>query len=110
MEALLTDTTLFAKALITWTPTTFYVAAAIIQTVVFLAGFRILGVDPEHNTFVGALLGAAIANIVAFFLRDAGLFGILAAGAVHFGLLVAISSGEVLKSVWSSRCGWLSMG
>jgi hypothetical protein len=100
MEALLTDTTLFAKALITWTPTTFYVAAAIIQTGIFLGGFHLLGVDPEHNTFVGALLGAAIANIVAFFLRDAGLFGILAAGAVHFGMLVAISSGEVLKSVF----------
>ncbi|MGM0558308.1 MAG: hypothetical protein ACQEVA_18130 [Myxococcota bacterium] len=100
MEALLTDTTLFAKALITWTPTTFYVAAAIIQTVVFLVGFRLLGVDPEHNTFVGALLAAAIANIVAFFLRDAGLFGILTTGAVHFGLLVAVSSGEVLKSVF----------
>jgi hypothetical protein len=99
MDTLLAQFPLVAEALITWTPTTFYVAAAIIQTIVFLAGFHLLGVDPEHNTFVGALLGAAIANIVAFFLRDAGLFGILAAGAVHFGLLVAISSGEVLKSV-----------
>lgn len=98
MEAFFAHTIL-SEALITWTPVTFYVAAAIIQTLVFLGGFRLLGVDPEHNTFIGALLAAAIANIVAYFLRDAGLFGILATGAVHFGLLVAISSGEVLKAV-----------
>lgn len=99
MEALLTDVPLLAKAVITWTPVTFYVAAGILHTIIFLVGYRLLGVDPEHNTFVGALLGAAIANIVAYFLRDAGLFGILTSGAVHFGILVAISSGEVLKSV-----------
>lgn len=99
MDILFTHATLLSEALITWTPVTFYVAAAILQTIVFLGGFHLLGVDPEHNTFIGALLGAGIANVVAFFLRDAGLFGILATGAVHFGLLVAISSGEVLKSV-----------
>lgn len=99
MESLLTQSVIFAEALITWTPVTFYVAAGIIHTIVILAGFHLLGVDPEHNTFVGAILGAAVANIIAFFLRDAGLFGILASGAVLFGLLVAISSGEVLKSV-----------
>ncbi len=99
MEALLTDAPLLAKAMITWTPVTFYVAAGILHTIIFLVGFRLLGVDPEHNTFVGALLGAAIANIVAYFMRDAGLAGILTSGAVHFAILVAISSGEVLKSV-----------
>ena len=87
-----------AEALITWTPLTFYIAAAIVHTILFLVGFRLAGVDPEHNTFVGAVLAAGIANGTAYFLRDFGLFGILASGAVHFAMLVAITSGEVLKS------------
>lgn len=83
---------------IDWTPKTFYIAAGIVHAILILVGFRLLGVDPENNTFVGALIAAAIGNVAAFFLRDAGLFGILASGTIHFGLLVAITSGEVLKA------------
>lgn len=93
------DFPVLAKAAITWTPRTFYIAAAIAHTLVFLLGFKLLQTDPEHNTFVGAVFGAAIANLAAFALKGFGLFGVLGAGAVFFAILVAISSGEVLKSV-----------
>ncbi len=88
-----------AEAAITWTPKTFYIAAAITHTIVYLLGYKLLQTDPEHNTFIGAVIGAAIANFAAFALRDFGLFGILGAGAIHFAILCAISSGEILKSV-----------
>ena len=93
------NTPLLAEAAITWTPATFYVAAGIVHVIVYLLVYRILQTDPEHNTFVGAVFAAAIANAAAYFLRDAGLFGILAAGSIHFALLVGISSGEVVKSL-----------
>lgn len=90
--------TLLAEAAITWTPLTFYVAMGILHTILILFGYRAMGVDTEHNTFIGALIAAVIINVGAYFLRDGGVIGIMAAGALIFGLLVAVTSGEVGKS------------
>jgi hypothetical protein len=88
-----------AEAAITWTPSTFYIAAAIVHVFVYLIGFKVLQTDPEHNTFVGAVIAAVVSNFATFVLRDFGLFGILGAGALHFVMLVAITSGEAVKSL-----------
>ncbi len=88
-----------AEAAITWTPKTFYIASAIVHVIVYLVGFKLLQTDPEHNTFVGAVIAAVIANFATYALRSYGLFGILGAGAIHFTLLVAITSGEAVKSL-----------
>jgi hypothetical protein len=88
-----------AKAAITWTPATFYVASGIVHTLVILLAYKLLHVDPEHNTFAGALIGAAVGNGAVFFLSGFGLFGVLGAGAIYFAILCAISSGEVAKSL-----------
>jgi|GEM_PF-2357466 len=88
-----------AKAAITWTPVTFYVVATVIHTLMILLLFKVLHVDPEHNSFIGALIAALIGNAAVFFLRDFGLFGNLGAAAIYFATLAAVSSGEVLKSL-----------
>lgn len=93
------NTPVLAEAAITWTPKTFYIAAAIVHVVVYLVGFKMLQTDPEHNTFIGAVIAAVIANFAAYALSSYGLFGVLGAGALHFVLLVAITSGEALKSL-----------
>ncbi len=85
-------------AAITWTPSTFYIAMGIVHTILILIGFRMLQVDVEHNSFVGAVLAAVIINVVAYFVRDTGIVGIMIAGSVIFGMLVAIASGEALKA------------
>jgi hypothetical protein len=95
----MTNLTIVAQAAIEWTPRTFYIAAAIVHVGVYLLGFKLLKTDPEQNTFVGAVIAAAVANLAAYALSSYGLFGILGAGAIHFVLLVAITSGEVLKSL-----------
>lgn len=93
------DFPLLAKAAITWTPMTFYIVATVIHTLLILIGFKLLHIDPEHNSFVGALLGAALGNAAVYLLGGFGLFGVIGAAAIYFGLLAAISSGEVLKSL-----------
>jgi hypothetical protein len=50
------DAALFAQSFLTWTPTTFYATCAIIQAIVILVSFRLLNVDPEQNTVIGALV------------------------------------------------------
>lgn len=87
-----------AKAAITWTPLTFYITAAIVHTLAILLLFKMLHVDPEHNSFAGALIAALVGNAAAYFLSDYGLFGNLGAAAVYFATLAAVSSGEVIKS------------
>jgi asparagine N-glycosylation enzyme membrane subunit Stt3 len=89
----------FAEAAIAWTPKTFYIAATILHVVVYLMGFKLLQTDPEHNTFIGAVIAAVIANFASYALSSYGLFGIMGSGAIHFILLVAITSGEALKSL-----------
>lgn len=87
-----------AASAITWTPVTFYVAMGIIHTLVVLIGFRVMQVDAEHNSFIGALLAAAVFNVVAYFVRDAGVIGVMITGAAIFGMTVMVSSGEALKA------------
>jgi hypothetical protein len=96
---IVTHTPVFAEAAITWTPQTFYIAAAIMHVFVFLLGFKLLQTDPEHNTFIGAVIAAVIANFASYALSSYGLFGLMGAGAIHFVLLVAVTSGEALKSL-----------
>lgn len=88
-----------AKAAITWTPLTFYITAAIAHLAVIMLTFKLLHVDPEHNTFVGALVAAAVGNGAVYLLNSFGLFGILGSAAIFFAVLAAVSSGEVLKSL-----------
>jgi asparagine N-glycosylation enzyme membrane subunit Stt3 len=96
---MISQTPVFAEAAITWTPQTFYMAATILHIIVYLLGFKLLQTDPEHNTFVGAVIAAVIANFATYALSDYGLFGIMGSGAVHFIVLVAVTSGEALKSL-----------
>ena len=83
---------------LTWTPITYYVAMGIIHLLLILLGFRAMQVDAENNTFVGAFIGALIIGLLGYFTRDFGVVGVMAFGAVSFGTLVAITSGEALKS------------
>lgn len=101
------DAALFAQSLLSWTPTTFYATCAVVQAVIILVSFRLLNVDPEQNTVVGALMAAAGINIVGYFMRDTTLVGVIANIGITFGALVAISAGEALKSV---MVGVLCMG
>ena len=89
---------LVVAAAITWTPTTFYVASAIVQTLVILAAFRMLQVDTENNSFVGAAMAAGVFCGVCFAFKDAGVIGAIFSGAAIFGMLVLVTSGEALKS------------
>lgn len=85
---------------LTWTVATFYIAAAILHLIIILVMFRMLHLEPEYNTFIGAILAAGISNAAAFYLKDFGLFGVLGAGAIYFALLVAISHADVIKSLF----------
>lgn len=85
-------------AAIQWTPAVFYIAMGIVHTVVILIGFRLLQVDPEHNSFIGAVIAGVAINVTAFFVKDLGIIGIMIQIAVIFGSLVLIASGEVLKA------------
>jgi hypothetical protein len=83
---------------ITWTPVTYYVAMGIIHTLLVLLGFRAMQVDEENNTFVGAIISAVVIGLTGYFTRDFGVVGVMVYGAVTFGILVAVTSGEALKS------------
>lgn len=85
-------------AAITWTPLTFYVAMGILHSILILIGYRLLHVDPEHNTFIGAILAAAAINVIGYFVRDLGIVAVMIQIALVFGALVMIASGEALKA------------
>ncbi len=87
---------------ITWTPVTYYVAMGVIHLIIILGGFRVMQVDAENNTFIGALLSAGTIGAAGFFLRDWGIIGVMGYGTVLFGVLVAVTSGEALKSFFMS--------
>lgn len=55
-------------------------------------------------------MAAGIINVVAFFFKDIGLVGILISGAVVFGMLVAVSSGEALKALGMTLLLMVSYG
>ncbi|MBA2661954.1 MAG: hypothetical protein H0U74_06635 [Bradymonadaceae bacterium] len=82
-----------------WTVETFYIAAGVVHLVVILLGFRLMHLEPEYNTFIGALMAAVISNGVAYLLKDFGLFGVLGSGATFFVMLVVISHADVLKAL-----------
>lgn len=109
MAGFSTNTVLAASA-ITWTPVTFYVAMGIIHTIVVLLGYRILEIDAEHNSFVGAVLAAIAINVIGYFVRDVGVVGIMMSGATIFGMLVLVSSGEALKALGMSFVIFASYG
>jgi hypothetical protein len=106
----LTSHSPLAASAITWTPVTFYVAMGIIHTLIVLIGFRIMQVDAEHNSFIGALLAAAVFNVVAYFVRDTGVIGVMITGAAIFGMLVMVSSGEALKAFFMTMIVIASYG
>lgn len=85
---------------LTWTVTTFYIAAAVLHLIIILLMFRMLHLEAEYNTFIGALIAAGLSNGAAFFLKDFTLFGVLGTGAIFFALLVAISQADVLKALY----------
>ena len=84
---------------IIWTEAHFYVAMAVVDFLAIMLLFRVMHVDPEHNTILGAIVAACAINGVAFFVRDLGIIGIMIQIAVIYGALVLVSSGEALKSL-----------
>jgi hypothetical protein len=87
------------KALVTWTPTTFYIAAAIIQVPVIWLGYQFLGGDPEYTNFPAALAVAAVGNVIAFFLKDLGVVGAVSTSAALYGLLLVTSGIDIFRSM-----------
>lgn len=98
MIPLLNDISLMAAGGITWTPVTYYVVCAIVHMILIFGGFRLMGVDPEHNGIIGAVIAAVGINVLQYFMRDLGVIGALAVGGATFVALAAVTSGEVLKS------------
>lgn len=82
----------------TWTPLTFYAAAALAQLIVILLSFRFTQLNPDYNTFAGALVVVVPVNVLAYFTRDFGVAGVLIVGASLFGLLVGIARGDVFRT------------
>lgn len=99
LDTLMTSAPLLAKALITWTPLTFYVAVAIVHVVAIVIASRVLQVDEENNIFVGALIVGAAAAAAGYFLKGNGLVGLLVTGSTLFGTLLAVTAGDALKSL-----------
>ncbi len=100
MEALiLANVAIAAKALLTWTPVTFYVTVAIAHAIVIFFGFRMLQVDPEHNSIVGVVIGAAVIGVAGFLLKDGELFSALGAIGIIFLVVVGVSGGEAIKGL-----------
>ena len=90
---------ILAKAAITWTPLTFYVAVAILQTVVIIAGFKILQIDPEHNAFIGAIIAVVVIAAAGYLTRDTGLVAVIATGVALLGMMMLITGADALKSI-----------
>lgn len=88
-----------SSAMITWTPTTFYVAAAIVQTVVIWFGYQLLGGDREYNNFPSAMAAAAVGNVIAYFMRDFGVVGVAGTFGAWFLLLFVTSGVDLFRSL-----------
>lgn len=104
------STIILAEALITWTPSTYYIATAIIHAILIFVGFRVMQVDPEHNSVIGAVIAAAVIATVGFFAKDYGLIGNLVTGAAIFGILLAITAADAIKSLVMSAIVVASFG
>lgn len=86
-------------ALITWTPETFYVAAALAHAALIWVGYRLLGADPEHNTVTAALACAAVGNVVAFAARSHGVVGFTVTAIAFYVLLLLASGIDIFRSL-----------
>ena len=67
-----------------------------------VAAMRAHPQTPDAIGKVAALCDEAVPgmfNVVAYFTKDTGVVGVLITGAVTFGMLVMISSGEALKAL-----------
>lgn len=95
---MLTSFVVLAEGGLTWTPETFYIAVTVAQMIIILLTFRVLGLPSEYNTFVNALFVVIPTNAAAFFLKDAGIVGILITGSMLFVLLAMVTRGDVFKS------------
>lgn len=87
-----------AEGGMSWTPETFYIAAAVAQLVAVLLVFRILQLPSEYNTFINALFVVIPTNVAAYYLAGAGLVGVLVTGTMLFVLLALIARGDMLNS------------
>ncbi len=90
---------LIAEAGLSWTPVTFYIAAAVAQLVVILLTFRFIQLSSDYNTFINALFVAAPTNVIAYFTKDLGVVGVLITGVTLFTLLALIARGDMIKSI-----------
>ena len=97
-EAIFSQAPVLAQMALTWTPMTYYILSAVVQVIVILVGFRVLHVDPETNSFVGAIFAAAAISAAGLFLRDAGVIGVIIVGGLTFAALAGITSGAILQS------------
>lgn len=88
-----------AEAGLSWTPATFFAAAAVAHLIIILLSFRLMGLPAEYNTFINAAIVAIPVNGLAYFMRDVDLlYGFLAQAVVLFALLTMVARGNVLKA------------
>jgi hypothetical protein len=87
-----------SSAMITWTPTTFYVAAAVVHTVVIWFGYQLLGGDREYNNVPSAMAAATVGNVAAYFMRDFGVVGVAGTFGAWFLLLIITSGIDLFRS------------
>ncbi|MFB6351649.1 MAG: hypothetical protein ABEN55_15155 [Bradymonadaceae bacterium] len=88
-----------SKALMEWTPTTFYIAAGVVDTVVIWVGMQLFGADPEYNTIPAAMAAAAVGNVAAFFLKDHGVVGVTATAGIWVFLLMITSGMDIFRTI-----------
>ena len=99
ISMMLAQVSLAAEALITWTPMTYFITVAIVHAIVTFVGFRVLQVDPEHNSILGVIIGAAVIGAAGFFLKDGELFSALGLIGVIFIVQLGVSGGEAIKAI-----------
>ena len=90
---------MLAKALITWTVNTFYIASAILQFIVIIIGFKLTHADMESNIFIGAAVVVVATAVAGVMTRDMGLVGLMITGSTLFGSLLFVSAGDALRSL-----------
>lgn len=96
---MLTSYLVIAESGQTWTPETFYVAAAVLQLVGLLIFFRVTQLPTEYATFINGLFVVVPVNAVAYFTKDIGLVGVLATGTLLFVMLAAVTRGDVFNAI-----------
>ncbi len=96
---MVTSYVMVAEAGMAWTPELFYVVTAVVQLITVLVTFRLLNLPAEYNTFINGAFVVGITNALAYYTSGVGVVGILVTCFALFLLLVAISRGDVLKSL-----------